>query len=324
MTKNKSGKHPDDHGNGLQEMGGGMKRQAKGQLHERITAIPNSWYPTYIVQGDRKNMMIDAGVNLLAPRYLALIKDILGDADRLDYLFLTHSHYDHIGSASYLKRRVPDLQIGAHERLAGLLEKQSVLDMMNRLSGNHVELLKYNAEGEDLTLRPFATDVLLKQGDAFNLGGLTCRVYETPGHTKDSVSFYFPEIKALFPGEAAGVLQGETGREMQVEFLTSFRDYIDSLNLMIALKPEMICLAHGWVLTQEDAADFLEYSLTETFKFRELIERYLSAAEGDVEKAIRDMAHAEYDVKGGIFQERVAYLTNLSAQIRHIAGLKGP
>ena len=203
-------------------------------------------------------MMIDAGVNLLAPRYLALIKDILGDADRLDYLFLTHSHYDHIGSASYLKRRVPDLQIGAHERLAGLLEKQSVLDMMNRLSGNHVELLKYNAEGEDLTLRPFATDVLLKQGDAFNLGGLTCRVYETPGHTKDSVSFYFPEIKALFPGEAAGVLQGETGREMQVEFLTSFRDYIDSLNLMIALKPEMICLAHGWVLTQEDAADFLE------------------------------------------------------------------
>jgi glyoxylase-like metal-dependent hydrolase (beta-lactamase superfamily II) len=300
-----------------------MKMQAKGKLHERITAIPNSWYPTYIIQGDLKNLMIDAGVNRLAPRYFALIKDVLGDADRLDYLFLTHSHYDHIGSAGYLKRRMPGLQIGAHERLAGLLEKPSVMDMMNRLSTNHVELLKYNTENEDLTLCPFATDILLKQGDEFDLGGLTCRVYETPGHTKDSVSFYFPEIKALFPGEATGVLQGETGSEMQVEFLTSYRDYIDSLNLMSSLKPEIVCLAHGWVLTREDAMDFLKHSLAETFKFRELIENYLNAAKGDIEKATRDMAHAEYDVKGGIFQERVSYLTNLSAQVRHISSLLG-
>jgi len=298
-----------------------MKQQAKGQIHERITAIPNSWYPVYIVQGDQKNMMIDAGVNLLSPRYLSLAKDILGNGGQLDYLFLTHSHYDHVGSASYLKRHIPDLKIGAHERVAGLLQKPSVLEMMNRLSANHVELFKYNTAGEDLTLQPFATDIILKQGDKFDLGGLTCRVYATPGHTRDSLAFYFPEIKALFPSEAVGVLQGETGSEMQVEFLSSYQDYIDSLKLMISLKPEMLCLAHGWVLTDQDAAEFLNRSLRETYKFREVIESYLSGAGGDVEKATRDMAHAEYDVKGGIFQERVAYVTNLSAQVKHIAGL---
>ena len=47
-----------------------MKQQAKGQIHERITAIPNAWYPAYIIQGEKKNLMIDAGVNLLGPRYL--------------------------------------------------------------------------------------------------------------------------------------------------------------------------------------------------------------------------------------------------------------
>lgn len=300
-----------------------MKQQAKGQIHERITAIPNSWYPVYLVRGDHKNLMIDAGVNLLAPRYLSLIKDILGDAGYLHYLFLTHSHYDHVGSVNYLKRRIPGLQIGAHERLAGLLQKPSVLDMMNRLSLSHAALLKYNTSGEDLTLHPFEIDILLKQGDEFDLGGLTCRVYETPGHTRDSLSFYFPEIKTLFPSEAVGVLQGETGGEMQVEFLTSYRAYIESLKLMISLDPEIICLAHGWVLTHKDAADFLKNSLAETFKFRELIESYLNAADGDVEKAIQNMAHAEYDVKGGIYQERAAYLTNLSAQVRHISGLRG-
>jgi hypothetical protein len=44
-----------------------MKQQAKGQIHERITAIPNAWYPTYVIRGEKKNLMIDAGVNLLGP-----------------------------------------------------------------------------------------------------------------------------------------------------------------------------------------------------------------------------------------------------------------
>lgn len=299
-----------------------MKQQAKGKIHERITAIPNSWYPIYVIRGERKNLLIDAGINLLGPRYLTMIKDILGDEKHLDYLFLTHSHYDHVGSADYLKRHIPGLMIGAHERVAGLMQKHSVLKMMNGLSANHVELLKYNAAGEDLTLHPFTTDIILKQGDEFDLGGMTCRVYETPGHTRDSLAFYLPEIKTLFPSESVGVLQGETGSNMQVEFLSSFDDYINSLKLMASLEPERICLAHGWVLTGKDATDFLKRSLAETFGYRNLIESYLDSAGGDVEKAILNMAHTEYDVKGGIYQERAAYMTNLSAQVKHIAGLR--
>lgn len=299
-----------------------MKQQAKGQVHERIHAIPNSWYPIYIVRGDEKNLLIDAGVNLLSPRYLAMIEEILGSSGRLDYLFLTHSHYDHVGAAAYLKRHIPGLKIGAHERVAELLAKPSVLKMMNGLSASHTALLKYNTAGEDLTLGAFDVDIILKEGDAFDLGGLSCHVYETPGHTRDSLSLYFPEIKTLFPSEAVGVLQGETGSEMQVEFLSSYQDYLDSLKRMISIEPEMICLAHGWVLDGKEATEFLQRSLAETFRYRELIESYLHAAGGDVKKAIGDMAHAEYDVKGGIFQERAAYLTNLTAQVGLIAALR--
>lgn len=299
-----------------------MQHQAKGQISDQITAVPNSWYPVFIVRGAEKSLMIDAGVNLLGPRYHEALEEALGDPGRLDYLFLTHSHYDHVGAAAYLKRRIPHLLIGAHEKLGDLLQKPSVLSMMNRLSDNHVQLLKYNKAAEDLTLAGFAIDVNLKQGDAFDLGGLTCEVYETPGHTRDSLSFYLPEVKTLFPGEACGVLQGETGSTVQVEFLSSYDDYIRSLRLLIELGPERICPGHGWVLTGPDATNFLKLSLDETFKYRALIEDYLDAAGGNVEKAIRTMAQTEYDIKGGIYQDRAAYLTNLSAQIKHIAGLK--
>jgi glyoxylase-like metal-dependent hydrolase (beta-lactamase superfamily II) len=299
-----------------------MKRPAKGRIHERITAVPNAWYPAYIVQGEKHNLMIDPGMNLLGPRYLASIKDVLGDPGRLDYLFLTHSHYDHLGAAYYLKRHLPGLKIGAHEMLAGLLQKPSVLEVMNRLSDNHVELLQYNTAHEDLTVRPFEIDIALHGGDEFDLGGLTCRVYATPGHTRDSLAFHLPEIGALFPAEACGLLESDTGSTLLVEFLSSYQDYIDSLRLIIALEPEIVCLGHGWVLTGEDAPAFLQRSFAETFRYRELIESYLDAADDDVEQAIRDMAHVEYDVKVRIHQEREAYVTNLAAQVRHIAGLR--
>ncbi|HOT45883.1 MAG TPA: MBL fold metallo-hydrolase [Spirochaetota bacterium] len=298
-----------------------MKQIASGKIHERIHVAGNLAYPGYVITGDSKCAMIEGGINLMGPLYLKSIRGILGDAKRLDYLFITHSHYDHLGSAFYLKQNIPGLAVGAHERVAPLLQKDSVIAMMNRLSEIQRAIFKDIAGDEDLRIRPMEFDLSLKEGDEFDLGGLTCRVYEVPGHTRDSLAFYIPQLKALFPGEAAGVPQGKEGIEPQVEFLSSFDDYLASLDKMIALAPAMICIGHGWVLSDDDASEFLVRSRAATFEYRKLIEQYISDAHGDIEKAIETMARKEYDEKGTIYQERNAYLTNLTAQVKHIAGL---
>jgi 2-aminobenzoylacetyl-CoA thioesterase len=298
-----------------------MKQLASGTIHERIHVAANAAYPGYVISGDKKNLMVECGINLMATLYLKSIKEILGDANRLNYLFITHSHYDHLGTAHYLKRNIPGLTIGAHERVAPLLQKESVLAMMNRLSEIQRGFFKDIAGDEDLTLRPMTFDISLKEGDEFDLGGITCRVYEVPGHTRDSLAYYIPELKALFPGEAAGVPLGKKGEEPQVEFLSSYDEYLNSLDKMIALEPALIGIGHGWVLTDDDASDFLQRSRAATFEYRKLIEQYINDAGGDLERAIETMARKEYDEKGTILQERNAYLTNLTAQVKHIAGL---
>jgi glyoxylase-like metal-dependent hydrolase (beta-lactamase superfamily II) len=301
-----------------------MRQSAEGRINERITAIGSVAYPGYVVQGDRATVMIDAGLNWLGPRYLAGLHEVLGNAGKLDEILLTHSHYDHVGAASYLKRHLPDVRIGGHERLAGLLQKPSALEFMNRLSDSHADLRKGCAPDESLAIQPLTLDLSLKEGDELQLGGLTCRVYEVPGHTRDSLAFHFPEMGALFAGDACGVLEAGPERNVRVEFLSSYEDYLASIERIAALRPEMLCLAHRWVLTGSDVAAFLRLSAAETVKHRELIERYLDAAGGDVERAIQDLGRDEYEVKSGIRQERAAYMTNLAAQVRHIAGLISP
>ncbi len=300
-----------------------MKVPAIGAIHERITAITDVSYPLYVVQGEESALLIDSGANLLGPRYLASLNAMFPRGGHPGQLFLTHSHWDHVGSADYLRRHIPRLQIGGHPRLATVVRKPSALKTMNRLSMDQVELLDRNPAGEDLTLHPFEIDVLLQQGDEFDLGGLTCRVYETPGHTRDSLAYYFPEIKVLFPGDASGVLRGEKGTLIQPEFVASYQGYVDSLKLMTALEPEIICLAHNWVLTQADAMQFLADSLAETFRYRERIEGYLEAAHGSVEETTREMARAEYGPEGRMGPPSTAHLMNLSAQVRHIAECLG-
>ncbi len=298
-----------------------MKQMASGKINDRIHVAGNLAYPGYVIRGDAKNLMIEGGINLMGPLYLKSIKEILGDANRLNYLFITHSHYDHLGAAHYLKRNISGLTIGAHERVAPLLQKESVLAMMNRLSEIQRSLFKDIAGDEDLRIRPMEFDLSLKEGDEFDLGGLTCRVYEVPGHTRDSLAFFIPELKVLFPGEAAGVPLGRDGNEAQVEFLSSYDDYLASLEKMMSLKPEMICIGHAWVLSGDDASGFLRKSHAATFEYRTLIEKYINDAHGNIDSAIETMARREYDEKGTILQERNAYLTNLTAQVKHIAGL---
>jgi glyoxylase-like metal-dependent hydrolase (beta-lactamase superfamily II) len=299
-----------------------MKQLATGRINDHIHVAGNPYYPGYVMQGSEKSLMVEAGMNLMGPLYMKDVNAILGDSQKLDFLFVTHSHYDHLGAVPYLKRMIPGLVLGAHERVSALMRKDSVIAMMNRLSDAQRGFFKDITTDEDVTITPMETEHVLKEGDEIGLGGLTCRVYEVPGHTKDSLAFYFPEIRAIFTGEASGHLEGREGNCIQACFLSSYDDYLTSLEKIILLHPQYLCLGHGWVFTDDDATDFLRSSLAATPAFRKLIESYLDQANSDIEQATRTMARKEYDERGVIIQERNAYLANLIAQVRLIAGMK--
>jgi glyoxylase-like metal-dependent hydrolase (beta-lactamase superfamily II) len=296
-----------------------MKLQADGDFGEWVTVAGNHFYPGYIIKGRQKHLMIDAGINLMGPTYIASLEKVFGDKNALDYIFATHSHFDHLGAIPYLKRKLPHLQAGAFERVGTLMKKKSVLDLMTYLSELQRGFFQNIVGDEDVHIEAVDFEFKLKEGDRFDLGGVTCEVYEVPGHTNDSLTFFIPEIQALFAGEAYGIPESDKDGQIQVEFLSSYDDYVSSLDKLIKLQPKLIGMAHMWVFTDDDATGFLERSREATPKYRDLIETYLDAANGDIDGAIQTMARKEYDEKRTIAQPRESYLENLKAQVRQVA-----
>jgi glyoxylase-like metal-dependent hydrolase (beta-lactamase superfamily II) len=298
-----------------------MKVHADGDFGEWTTVGGNHFYPGYIIKGKKKHLMIDAGINLMGPAYIASLEKVFGDKNALDYVFATHSHFDHVGAIPYLKRKLPSLKAGAAERVGTLMKKKSVIDLMTYLSELQRFFFQNIVGDEDVHIEPVDFEFNLKDGDRFDLGGVTCEVYEVPGHTSDSLAFFIPEIRALFAGEVCGIPESDKDSPIQVEFLSSYDDYISSLDKLIRLQPKLLCMGHMWVFTDDDAAEFLQRSLEATPIYRKLIETYLDAANGHIDDAVQSMAKKEYDEKGAIAQPRESYIENLKAQVRHVASI---
>ncbi len=97
----------------------------------------------------------------------------------IEFVFLTHSHFDHAMACVDLKRWF-GCKIVMHER--------------------EFELLKsgYTLFGYRFYVEP---DVLVKGGERFRLGEIELEVIHTPGHTPGSVCYYEPNRKWLFSGD---------------------------------------------------------------------------------------------------------------------------
>ena len=304
-----------------------MRKTAEGKINKNIEICGHPAYPGYVVKGDGASMLVEAGINIMGPSYLRGINQALGDCSLLNYILVTHGHYDHLGGISYLKKMIPESKLMGHESLAILLQKQKVLDTMNFLSEQtwaYFEDIKKNLlEKDDIVIRPVAWDKGLKEGDTIELGNLNCLVYATPGHTKDHLSFFIPEEGILFAGEALGNPIIQKDSELKIEFLTSYTDYLQSIEKLMKLLPKVkiIAMSHLYYYTDDDVQKVMELAYDDTIRYRDLIEKYLDMENGNVDAAAQTMVRTEYDEKGNVYQERNAYMTNVSAQVKAIAAL---
>jgi len=265
-------------------------------------------------------VLFDAGVTALGPQYLKDISAHLSNTGRLGYILLTHSHYDHCGACPFLRRKIQDLKIAASARAAKVLEKPSAVELMRTLSSTFEKNFRDIIGNEDVSFTPVAVDLILRDGDELDYGGgWKVRVIETPGHTKDSLSYYIPRIKTLIAGEAVGIYNNS---EIQPEFSSSYIDYMASLEKLATLDIDILAMAHVHILTGDDARKHIGKSIESTVSFKKRIENYLDMFNGDRERVVEAILKEDYDETQPLRQDKNSFLLNLNAKIRVIAEKK--
>ena len=153
--------------------------------------------PAFLVVGQERIVQVDAGTTLMGPAYLRDIRKLLEQGRGPDLLFFTHLHFDHVGSAPYLRRHFPGMKLGGSQMLVRLLRQAKMGETLALLNQS---LVKKNNMESDFITRDFDysalnLDWILKDGDVIDLGGgIAIEVMATPGHTRDSLSFYLPHM----------------------------------------------------------------------------------------------------------------------------------
>jgi len=146
---------------------------------------------SYLIEAGERVFLIDSGTAGAEEKIFSYLEEIGRSPDRIDTLFLTHAHPDHIGAAGVI-RTVSGCRVAASG-----LEKRWI---------ENVELQKKErpVPGFDsLVAGPVSVDHALYGGERFVIGEeLALEVISTPGHSPGSLSFYLSPERALFSGDA--------------------------------------------------------------------------------------------------------------------------
>jgi glyoxylase-like metal-dependent hydrolase (beta-lactamase superfamily II) len=178
----------------------------------------------YLIHADGRAAIVDAGCGHATQKLLENIRRCNVPHEAIDYLLITHCHFDHTGGAAELKKRL-NLKIVAHARDAGFLEKgdQQVTA----------------ASWYGAVLEPLPVDIqLTKTEEMICLGNREIVAMHMPGHSPGSLVYQVVSEgqKVLFAQDVHGPIHPD--------LLSDPDAYQRSLKKMLELNTDILCEGH--------------------------------------------------------------------------------
>jgi len=222
-----------------------------GQNQTKATKIADNIFQaigfgnTLMVTTPAGNVIIDTSLPFNAALHKRLLQ--AENAGPIKYIILTHAHGDHTGGITAWKQ--PGTQIIAQKAHA---EFQHYMQRLNgfyalRNAAQFALTIPKPSEWPGNYGAQLEPTIMFEDKYEFALGGLNFVVMSTPGETYDHASVWIPQLKAAFIGDNYydSFPNIYTLRGTQPRWAL---DYVNSLNKILALKPEIVIPSHGMAI----------------------------------------------------------------------------
>jgi glyoxylase-like metal-dependent hydrolase (beta-lactamase superfamily II) len=185
------------------------------------------------------------GLTLIDTLYATDASYLLAELQRIGrspkdirHIVMTHAHRAHLGGLAFLKA-VSKAPVYCHAWEADIIAGDRSPQCMSLKFQRPYRLWIYQVASRFGSHPPCAVDQLIQGGD--RVGPL--QVVYSPGHTPGHLTFYWPERKAFFAGDALVNLP-EFGPGWPA-FMLNGRQNLESLRQVCELDIEVIGVGHG-------------------------------------------------------------------------------
>jgi alkyl sulfatase BDS1-like metallo-beta-lactamase superfamily hydrolase len=220
---------------------------AVGTGGDRTVALPAS--NTFLVTTPAGNVIIDTSLAAVAPAHKEALT--ARNSASVKAIILTHAHADHTGGVNLW--RASDTAVIAHkanpefvaylQRLSGFYARRNAA----QFGGGAVPGL---ATGSGQTIPPAPTRTF-DERETLMVGDVEFTLLHTPGETPDHLTVWMPQFKTAFIGdnyyESFPNLYTLRGTRPRWAL-----DYVESLNRVLALEPELLLPSHGQPIRGRD------------------------------------------------------------------------
>lgn len=284
-----------------------------GPRRSQLRIVPVGAAPggeCYLVFLDRATFLFDTGFNFCGPALVENLRTAL-QGRQLDYVFLSHSHYDHVLGSTYVKAAYPQAQIVADAYAARVFQKPGARALIRELDA--YQAIQCGCGTYPDRIDALRVDLPVVDGTRLWLGRDTVRVIALPGHTRDCVGYYLEEKQILFAPETLGV-PGD-GDTVIPSYLVGCEMTLDSIRRAAALPLQELFAPHAGMLYGGDIPRFFQQAEAGCRHGRELILQ--AAVDGADTDAIVELFRRDFypNSAPGLYPEK-AFQTNVRIQIQ--------
>ena len=284
---------------------------------QRVTAGTGG--EAFLIFGKEVTVLHDCGMAYCYKGLIENIENALAEhgRDHLDYILLSHSHYDHVGALPYVLERFPNATVIGAYKVENVFQSEGARKTMRRLG--EAARNQYSESDEPVRTDGLRVDYIAKDGDLIELGGDEyIKAIETTGHTDCSMSYLLLPQNLMFTSESTGIPR--PFGDLHTSILKSYHQTIEAAKKCKAEGAKHLLVPHYGLLPE---------ALTE-----EYFDIYIQFAEAE-----RDFIVGKYDegmdydqimeaYEGRCWsdersenQPKAAFLENAQHIVRHILHL---